>query len=190
MQSLEVISVNIWAILISLCNLLIIFLILKKFLFAPVKKVVAERQADIDGQYEAAAKAEEEALQNKKTYEEKLSAASVQAQSIIDDASAIAVSRGDALIKDAQSKADSILRTAEAEAELERKKAQADIKDEIIKEVCERLDTISRLSLEAAHLLKSAGVDERRMNVDYDPDEYILQHLQTKIELNGGGENV
>ena len=132
MQSLEVISVNIWAILISLCNLLIIFLILKKFLFAPVKKVVAERQADIDGQYEAAAKAEEEALQNKKTYEEKLSAASVQAQSIIDDASAIAVSRGDALIKDAQSKADSILRTAEAEAELERKKAQADIKDEII----------------------------------------------------------
>ncbi|MBE6531799.1 MAG: hypothetical protein E7679_06935 [Ruminococcaceae bacterium] len=64
------------------------------------------------------------------------------------------------------------------------------IKDEIIKEVCERLDTISRLSLEAAQLLKSAGVDEMRMNVDYDPDEYILQHLQTKIELNGGGENV
>ncbi len=64
------------------------------------------------------------------------------------------------------------------------------IKDEIIKEVCERLDTISRLSLEAAQLLKSAGVDEVRMNVDYDPDEYILQHLQTKIELNGGGENV
>ncbi len=132
MQSLEVISVNIWAILISLCNLLIIFLILKKFLFAPVKKVVAERQADIDSQYDAAAKAENEALQSKKTYEEKLKTAKMQAQSIIDDASAIASSRGESLIKEAQSKADAIIRTAENEAELERKKAQADIKDEII----------------------------------------------------------
>lgn len=132
MQSLEVISVNIWAILISLCNLLIIFLILKKFLFGPVKKVLGERQADIDSQYNAAANAEAEALQNKKIYEEKLKTAKDEAQDIIEDASAIASSRGEALIKEAQSKAEAIVRAAETEAELERKKAQADIKDEII----------------------------------------------------------
>ena len=40
MQSLEVISVNIWHILISLCNLLILFLIVKRFLFKPVKKAL------------------------------------------------------------------------------------------------------------------------------------------------------
>ena len=33
MQTLEIISVNLWQILISLANLLIIFLILKKFLY-------------------------------------------------------------------------------------------------------------------------------------------------------------
>ena len=37
MQNLDVISVNIWAIIASLCNLLILTLIVKKFLFKPVK---------------------------------------------------------------------------------------------------------------------------------------------------------
>ena len=63
------------------------------------------------------------------------------------------------------------------------------IKDEIIKEVCEKLEVISRLSLEAAQLLKSAEQSDARTSVDYDPDEYIFQHLRTKINLNGGGQN-
>ena len=35
LQTLDIISVNIWQILISLINLLIMYLILKKFLFGP-----------------------------------------------------------------------------------------------------------------------------------------------------------
>ena len=45
MPTLDVVSVNIWQILISLANLVIIFLIVKKFLFAPVQRMLAERQA-------------------------------------------------------------------------------------------------------------------------------------------------
>ena len=48
MQSLDIISVNLWQILISLANLLIIFTILKRFLFKPVQKVVADRQAQVE----------------------------------------------------------------------------------------------------------------------------------------------
>ena len=44
MPTLDVISVNIWSILISLCNLLILFFIIKKFLYKPVRKMLAERQ--------------------------------------------------------------------------------------------------------------------------------------------------
>jgi len=43
MPTLDVISVNIWSILISLCNLLILFFIIKKFLYKPVRKMLAER---------------------------------------------------------------------------------------------------------------------------------------------------
>ena len=47
-QTLDIISVNVWQILISLCNLLILFLVIKKFLFAPINRVFEARRADID----------------------------------------------------------------------------------------------------------------------------------------------
>ena len=53
MQTLEVISVNLWQILISLLNLLILFLLFKKFLFKPVNNMLAKRQSEIDEKYEA-----------------------------------------------------------------------------------------------------------------------------------------
>lgn len=52
------------------------------------------------------------------------------------------------------------------------------IKDEIINEVCEKLGAIARLSLEVQEQLRSSGGDVPRGRVDYDPDEYILQHLE------------
>ena len=60
-QPLEVISVNLWQILISLCNLLLLFLIIKRFLYKPVKKVLAQRQAALQEQYDAAASAQTDA---------------------------------------------------------------------------------------------------------------------------------
>ena len=58
MQTLDIISVNIWQILISLCNLLIIFLVVKKFLFGPIQSVMEKRQAEIDEHYKTAEEAE------------------------------------------------------------------------------------------------------------------------------------
>ena len=54
MQSLEIISVNIWSILVSLANLLIMFLILKRFLFKPVQKMMAARKQQVDQIYQDA----------------------------------------------------------------------------------------------------------------------------------------
>ena len=61
MQNLDVISVNIWLIIISLCNLVILFLIIKKFLYKPVKKMLAERQNQLDKKYSDAEDAKLEA---------------------------------------------------------------------------------------------------------------------------------
>ena len=47
-QTLDVISINLWQILISLANLLLIFLILKKLLWKPVKKVMQQRRDMVD----------------------------------------------------------------------------------------------------------------------------------------------
>ena len=51
MQFLDVISVNVWAILASLANLLLLTWIIKRFLFKPVKKMMDARRAAIDEDY-------------------------------------------------------------------------------------------------------------------------------------------
>ena len=58
MQTLEVISINLWLVLISLANLAILYMLVKKFLYKPVKRTIANRQAAIEEQYRAAAEAE------------------------------------------------------------------------------------------------------------------------------------
>ncbi len=132
MQSLEVISVNIWQILISLCNLLIMFLLLKKFLFKPVKKMLAERQAAIDEQYDAAAQDKERAAADRAEWEQKMTDAKQQADDMIKTATAAAERRGDQIVAEAQEKAERIVRQAETQAELERRKAQDAVKQEIV----------------------------------------------------------
>lgn len=132
MQTLEVISVNLWDILISLINLLIVFLILKKFLYQPVKKMLAAREAQIDESYTAAKNAELSALESKKSWDERMTKAQSTADEIIKTATANADRRGEAIVAEAKEKADFILRQAEADAELERKKAKNEIKYEIV----------------------------------------------------------
>lgn len=132
MQTLDVISVNIWQILISLLNLYILFLIVKLFLFKPVKAVLAERQRELDTQYAAAEEAEREALANRRAWETKMLGAKAEADAIVQSAADQAKYRGDALIAEAQLRADSIVRMAENEADLERKKAVEGVKREII----------------------------------------------------------
>ncbi len=131
MQSSEVISVNLWQIIISLCNLLILFLILKKFLYQPVKKILEQRQQLIDEQFETAKRAEVAALSSKKSYEEKLSKAQAEAEEIIKEANKKAERRSDKIILNAKEKADTIIRQAETDAKLEMQKAESEIKREI-----------------------------------------------------------
>lgn len=130
-QTLDVISVNLWSILISLANLLIIFLILKKLLWKPVKKVMEERKAMVDKQFADAAAAQEQADADKAAWAAKLSDADDEAQSRIAAADATARHHSERLVAEAKEKAAGIIRQAESEAELERRKAAASIKEEI-----------------------------------------------------------
>ena len=131
MQSLKVISGNIWAIIASLCNLLILTWIVKKFLYKPVKKILATRRAAIDADYEQAASARAEAEEDRRNYEAALAAASQTADQIIADATRTAENRSSEIVADAREKATALRRQAEADAVLEKKKAEDDMKREI-----------------------------------------------------------
>ena len=104
MQSLDVISVNFWQIVISLANLTILFLILKKLLFKPVQNVLEQRQKTLDSKYEAADKSVAEAEENKLAWEEKLRNAEETADNIIKEASEDAKNHSNRIVAEARSK--------------------------------------------------------------------------------------
>lgn len=131
MQNLEVISVNVWQILISLANLVILMLLFKKFLYAPVKRTVAARQKAIEDQFAAARQAEEAARADRDLYAEKLQGARAEAEGILKDATTNAGRRSESIVADARNRADAIVRQAQTEAEQEKKKARDTIRQEI-----------------------------------------------------------
>ena len=105
---------------------------MKKFLFKPVKRVLEQRQKEIDDRYAQADEANAEAQRSREDWQEKLDGAQAQADAILQDATESARRRGDTLVAEARNQADSIIRTAQNEAELERQKAAAGIKQEIV----------------------------------------------------------
>ena len=132
MQTLEVISVNLWQILISLLNLLILFLLFKKFLFKPVNNMLAKRQNEIDARYEEADEAKRMAEEDKSLWNEKIGTVKAETDEMIKKAQESAKRQGEAIVTKAKEQADGIIRQAEIQAQLEIQKAEEGIKMEIV----------------------------------------------------------
>ena len=132
MQPSEIISVNLWQIVVSLLNLVILFLIIKKFLYQPVKNVLKSRQEKIDEKNSQAEAYLSEAEETKAELEAKLNDAENQADEILNEATVNATRRKEKILAEARDEADSIIRQAKTNAELEMKKAQSEIKTQIV----------------------------------------------------------
>ena len=125
------IGFNPWTALFTLLNLVLTFLILKKFLFKPVNKMIDDRQKEIDDLYADANAAREKAASMEADYTQRLAEAKDASAQIIAEATQEAHRRRDDIIIHAQTDADAIRNKARADIELERKKALNDVKDEI-----------------------------------------------------------
>ncbi|MBP3377774.1 MAG: F0F1 ATP synthase subunit B [Clostridia bacterium] len=130
-EYLELISLNIWHIVVTIINLLLLMLILKKFLWKPVKKVMAERQGQVDDIYRTAEESAAAAERDRQLYSEKLSQAQNEAETIVKAATQRADRLGDEIIADAKKKAADTMKKAENDIEQEKKKAMNDLKNEI-----------------------------------------------------------
>ena len=131
MQSLDVISINLWQMLISLCNLVILYAILKKFLYKPVRNMIAKRQEELDRQYADAAEAQKRADANRQLYDQKIRSAQHQAEEILWSATADAGRNSTRILDEARDKASGIVRQAQRDAELEKRKAEEEIRGQI-----------------------------------------------------------
>jgi F-type H+-transporting ATPase subunit b len=131
-QNLDIISVNLWQMVVSLANLVLLFLIVKKFLYKPVKKMLESRQSAIEKDYADAREAKEQALADRDKYQEQLCSAKGEADLIIQNAVTLAEDREQEILDNAKRRADGIVLQAQQEAEQERRRADHEIKEQIV----------------------------------------------------------
>ncbi len=125
------VGVNLWTMLFAWVNLLILYLVLKKILFKPLKNMIDSRQKEVDDMYENAKAAEDSANELKKAYEEKIEKAEEESESILKSAMRKAQLREEEILKEADEKASRTLKRAEEEIELEKRRAINEVKDEV-----------------------------------------------------------
>lgn len=144
------IGFNPWTALFTLLNMVITFLILKKYLFKPVNKMIDDRQKEIDDLYADAEQSRKAAAEEKADYEKRLSEAEQISSEMIASAA-----------QEANRKGDEILRQAKTEANAIREKASDDIALEKKKALNEAKDDISKLAVELAEKVVEKEIDEQ-----------------------------
>ena len=127
----EFLNINFFTALFTLCNFIALFLVLKKFLFKPVMKLIADRQQEIDDMYAEADKAQKSAEALEAEYAQKLSVAAETSQCMVKEAVQRGQEREAEIVSQANAQADAIRQKAAADIAQEKKKALNDAKDEI-----------------------------------------------------------
>ena len=115
MKVLDFISIDAWTIIFQICNLLILFALVKKYLFKRVIAVLEARQKQMDDIHAAADKDREDAAQLKKEYAERMSGARDEADRLVKKAVDTAQRRSDAIVQEAKSEATHLKQKAETE---------------------------------------------------------------------------
>lgn len=125
------VSLGWWEILVTMCNTLITFAIIKKFLFKPVRKMLAAREEEVQAMYGNAEKAQTEAEQMRSEYTQRLAKAKEEAAEIVGSATRRATVRSEEILKESSQQAAAMMKKAESTIEQERKKAMNELKDEV-----------------------------------------------------------
>ncbi len=127
----ELLGVNFFTALFTLLNTVALFLVLKKFLFKPVMKMITDRQQEIDDTYAQAEQAKASAQAMETEYAQKLAQASQTGERLVKEAVERGQAREEEILRQAQSQAEAIREKAAQDAQRQRKKALNDAKDEI-----------------------------------------------------------
>ena len=125
------VGVNFWTMIFAWCNLLVLYFVLRKLLFKPVKNMIDSRQQEIDGMYSDAEKSREDADAMKADYEEKISHAKEESEEILKNAVRRAQLREEEILREANDKAARVMKRAEEQVEMEKKRAINEVKNEV-----------------------------------------------------------
>lgn len=135
----------------TIINLLVLYLLMKKFLFGQIIKVMDVRKAMIDQQFAGAKEQEDQAKALKEQYEGALKSAREESFQIMEQARKEAKAQADKTVEDTQAKVSAMLAKAQEDINTERENAMRQMKDDV-----------ASLAMEAAGKIigKNSGADQ------------------------------
>jgi F-type H+-transporting ATPase subunit b len=133
MDAIAALGLKFKPLVVQLVGFLILFWILKKYLFGRVTDMIQSRGDEIKKTYEENEKTRAEVRELKEQYERRLNEIQEKADSVILEASKKATQAGQEILEKARREADLLRDKRLAELEQEKKKAITEIRAEVIK---------------------------------------------------------
>ena len=109
---------------LTIFNLLVLYFLAKKFLFGRVDAILMQRREEVDSATKAADAAQQEALETKKEYEEKIAHVDEEKEQILGDIKKQGYAEYERIVNDARKKGDQIIVEAKHNAEVENERAK------------------------------------------------------------------
>ena len=120
-----------WNLVLEIINMIVLYLLMKKFLIGPVTAIMEKRQETITQQLSDAESTNKQALELKEQYEIKLEKADATSEESVNKGKQEAKKIEDQMLEDAKKQAERIIKEAEETVALEREKAVRDMESEI-----------------------------------------------------------
>ncbi len=131
-----------WNILWTLIDLILFFILMKVFLFKPIKKTLDKRRELIEKQFEDADNVQKSANELKQQYQEQLDDVENEKKEILSQARQNAKKEYSRIVDKAQQDADKIKADAKKASDLECERARLSINEEIAKLAMETAEKV------------------------------------------------
>lgn len=124
-------NINIWNIVFTVINVLVLYALMKKFLVKPVMGIIEKREQLIQGKLKEAEKSKKQALELKEQYEEKIAAASKEAGQFVELARKQAQELQETMLAETEQQTEKLVNQARKEIAGEQERARREAEGQI-----------------------------------------------------------
>ena len=144
----EILGINLTALLVQIVAFLVFFVILAKFVYPPIIKMLDEHEKAIKEAREAADKSQKDSEEAEAKIEKMLHDAKVEAHEIVDNAKSEAEMMIEESDKKARERAESLVATARGDIEKEVLAARKALRDETLDLVATATESVARVKID------------------------------------------
>lgn len=118
-------------IIFTVINILILYFLLRRFLFKPINAILEKRQAEVEEKFAEAGEIEAAAKQSRVDYEEKIANVDSEKAQIMAEARSNAGAEYGRIVSDAKNQAESIIEKAKHDAQVEKAAIMSEVDREM-----------------------------------------------------------